>query len=147
VLCARQYPAMTTYRGHCFCGAIGFEVEGPELYACFCHCESCRRASGAATVPWATFTRGNFRVTFGNMARRHSSAGVTRGLCSNCGTSLTYEHSDRKDQIDVTLASFEDPSVISPRAHIWVEDKLPWVVIGDDLPQYSRTAAQDVPDD
>jgi hypothetical protein len=27
---------------------------------------------------------------------------------------------------------------LRPTMHIWVEDKLPWVKIGDDLPQYMR---------
>lgn len=39
---------------------------------------------------------------------------------------------------DVTLTSFDDPSEFSPQAHIWVEDKAPWVIIGDDLPQFQK---------
>lgn len=33
-----------------------------------------------------------------------------------------------------------DPSAFSPRSHIWVEDKLPWVTINDGLPQYEKNA-------
>lgn len=131
---------MTIIRGQCFCGAVRFEVDGPEMYACFCHCESCRRASGGTHVAWATFGKAGFRVKQGSMTEHHSTPGVTRGLCPACGTSLTYEHVDRAGQIDVTLASLEDPAAVRPRSHIWVEDKLPWVEIGDDLPQFSRKA-------
>jgi hypothetical protein len=74
------------------------------------------------------------------MAAQHSSPGVTRGLCTTCGTSLTYENSARKGEIDITLTSFDDPSSFSPQAHIWVEDKQPWVTIADDLPQHQRNA-------
>lgn len=77
------------------------------------------------------------------MTRYHSAPGVTRGLCSTCGTSLTYEHEDRVNQVDVTLTSFDDPSSFSPSAHIWVEDKLPCVVIDDDLPQYAQWVVSD----
>jgi hypothetical protein len=129
---------MSTCTGQCFCGKVKFEVAGPEKYACFCHCESCQRAAGAVYVPWATFNKSTFVVTAGKMAEYHSSPGVTRGFCHVCGTSLTYEHEDRAGDIDVTLTSFDDPSQFSPKAHIWVEDKLPWVVIGDDLPQFPR---------
>ena len=128
------------YTGHCFCGRVKFEVAGPAKYACFCHCESCQRAAGGAYVPWATFEKSTFVVTAGEIAQHHSSPGVTRGLCRECGTSLTYEHEDRVGQIDVTLTSFDDPSEFSPQAHIWVEDKAPWVIIGDDLPQFQRKA-------
>ena len=108
------------------------------MYACFCHCESCQRAAGAAYVPWATFEKSTFGVTSGEMAEHHSSPGVTRGFCHDCGTSLTYEHEDRAGQIDVTLTSFDDPSGFSPQSHIWVEDKQPWVRIDDGLPQYPQ---------
>ena len=130
-----------TYEGSCFCGDIRFEVAGPAKFACFCHCESCRRAAGGVYVAWATFARDSFVVTRGNMVEHHSTAPVTRGLCANCGTSLTYEHADRVGEIDVTLTSFDDPARFSPAAHIWMEDRLPWVTIDDGLPHYARTVS------
>jgi len=127
------------FTGSCFCGDIEFAVTGPIKFCCFCHCESCRKASGGAFVPWATFARTGFRVTSGEMSLYRSSPGVTRGLCSRCGTSLTYEHENRTGEIDITPTSFSDPSRFAPSAHIWVEDKLPWVTIDDGLPQYAKT--------
>lgn len=126
------------YPGRCFCGNIRFEVTGPARYACFCHCESCRRAAGGVYVPWATFDREAFVISNGEIFWHHSAPGVSRGLCSNCGTSLTYEHEDRAGEIDVTLTSFDEPSTFAPAAHIWVEDKLPWVSIDDGLPQFQK---------
>lgn len=128
-----------SHSGSCFCGGVQFEVAGPVKFACFCHCESCRRAAGGVFVAWATFAKDSFVITHGNMLQHHSTPQVTRGLCSTCGTSLTYEHESRAGEIDVTLTSFDDPSVFSPKAHIWVEDKLPWVGIDDGLPQYQKT--------
>jgi len=132
-----------TYSGRCFCGHVRFEVTGPEKFACFCHCESCRRAAGGVYVPWATFAKDTFVITSGDISKHHSAPGVTRGLCSICGTSLTYEHEDRYGQIDVTLTSFDDPSGFSPSAHIWVDDKLSWVIIDDGLPQYAQWVVPD----
>ena len=130
---------MTTHSGRCFCGRLRFEVAGPARYACFCHCESCQRAAGGAYVPWATFDKSTFVITSGELTERHSSPGVTRGHCRHCGTSLTYENERRQGEIDITLTSFDDPSQFQPGAHIWVEDKAPWVTIADDLPQYEQT--------
>jgi hypothetical protein len=131
---------MTAYSGHCFCGHVRFAVAGPPLYACFCHCESCRRAAGAAYVPWAVFDKRGFAITSGELAALHSAPGVTRGYCRECGTSLTYESAARAGQVDITITSFDEPSQFSPQSHVWVEDKLPWVVISDGLPQYAKTA-------
>jgi hypothetical protein len=130
-----------TLSGRCFCGNVSFEVSGPIKFACFCHCESCRRAAGGAYVPWGTFARDEFTLTSGTFTKHHSSPKVTRGHCSICGTSLTYEHEARAGQIDITLTSFDDPSQFAPEAHIWVEDRLPWVCIDDGLPQFEKTVS------
>ncbi len=128
------------FSGRCFCGAITFEVGGPVLYSCFCHCESCRRASGGAYVPWATFHRERFKLTRGQLRERHSSPGVTRGHCADCGTSLTYEHVDRAGQVDIAVVAFADPGAFDPVSHIWVEDQLGCVRLDDGLPRYTKTA-------
>jgi hypothetical protein len=130
-----------TYTGHCFCGEVQFKVTGPDMYACHCHCESCRRAAGAPFVTWATFARDKLAITSGTIVEHHSTPEVTRGHCGACGTSLTYEHADRAGQIDITLTSLDDASQIEPRAHIWIQDKVPWLCIDDDLPQYQTTAS------
>ncbi|MGB5337034.1 MAG: GFA family protein [Woeseiaceae bacterium] len=125
-------------QGGCFCGEIRYEVLGPEKFACLCHCESCQRAAGAPVVAWATYARETFVVTRGEMHWHHSSPGVTRGGCRNCGTSMTYEHEGREGDIDVTLNSLDDPCAPTLRAHIWTEDSQPWLRISDDLPVYRR---------
>ena len=131
----------THHGGGCLCGKLRFTVDGPALYSCFCHCRSCQHASGGAYVPWATFDRETFVVTDGELAICHSSPGVTRGHCPECGTSISYEHERRTGQVDITLTSFDDPGSFEPVSHIWVEDKAPWVTIADDLPQFEKTAS------
>lgn len=131
---------MTTLpvRGGCLCGKLRFELNHAPTFACHCHCRSCQRASGAAYVTWTTFPAESFSVTSGEMAEHHSSPGVTRRHCADCGTSITYAHADRPGDIDVTAASFDDSSFVMPQAHIWLEDKLPWVEINDELPKYRK---------
>jgi hypothetical protein len=88
-------------------------------------------------VPWGTFARENFRLTRGSLAEYRSSPAVTRGFCVTCGTSLTYRHDARARDIDVTLATLDDPTLLAPQVHIWVGDKLPWVSINDGRPQFN----------
>ena len=70
------------YAGGCLCGSVRYEVSGPAVALCFCHCRSCQRASGAAVVPWGTFARENFRFTRGAAAEYRSSTPVRRGYCA-----------------------------------------------------------------
>ena len=124
--------------GGCFCGRVRFEVAGPEKFACFCHCASCQHAAGAPVVAWSTYGRDSFNITRGEMHWHTSSPGVTRGLCRHCGTAISYENETRPGEIDLTLNSLDNPEAPVLRAHIWTEDKQPWLVIGDDLPVYER---------
>ncbi len=131
--------AAQTHSGGCFCGHIRYEAIGEATNLCFCHCTSCRRAIGAPVVPWGTFATDRFTIIAGLLAEHHSSPGVTRGFCRDCGTSLTYRNAARANEIDVALGTLDDPAALKPQMHIWVQDKLPWIVIADGLPQFATT--------
>jgi hypothetical protein len=129
------------YRGGCLCGAVRFALETEPMYACHCHCHSCQKAAGAPFVTWATFSDRGLSLAAGPIAEYRSSPGVTRGFCAECGTTLSYAHVDRPGEIDITLASLDEPGRISPLSHIWLEDKAPWLAIGDELPQFAQKVA------
>jgi hypothetical protein len=126
--------------GGCFCGSIRFRLAGTPRFVCICHCNSCRRAAGGVMVPWATYADSGFHLEQGALAAYASSPGVTREHCPRCGTSLTYRHVDRPGEVDITLASLDDPQILKPTLHIWVQDKPSWVVIADGLPQHPQGA-------
>jgi hypothetical protein len=133
------------FEGGCSCGKVRYRAEGDVTSLCYCHCRSCRRAAGAPFVAWGTFPRSTFRITAGDLTTYRSSAEVVRGFCSTCGTPLTYEHARRPQGIDVTLASLDQPGVLRPACHIWVSHRLPWVELGDGLPQYPEWQAAERP--
>jgi hypothetical protein len=126
------------YVGGCLCGSVRYEATGPATELCTCHCASCRRATGGLAVPWATFQAKQFTVTGGQLAEYRSSPEVRRGFCASCGTSLTYRHLGRVEEIDVALTTLDAPNVLVPESHIWVEDKLSWETIADGLPQFLK---------
>jgi len=128
------------YTGRCLCGSVRYEVSGTAATLCYCHCDSCRRAAGAPMVAWGTFARSAFRVTRGQLSEHRSSAPVLRGFCASCGGALTYQHDARPTEIDVTLASLDAPAALAPRMHVWVAEKLPWLVISDGLPQFTASS-------
>lgn len=129
-----------THSGHCYCGSVRFEAAGPVRNLCVCHCESCRRAAGAAFVAWGTVDADHFRILGGDVTVVRSSAEVERTFCANCGTSLTYRHPLRAAEVDFTLVSLDDPAALAPQMHIWVQDKLPWITLSDGLPQFQTTS-------
>jgi hypothetical protein len=124
------------FEGGCLCGAVRYRATGAPRYATSCHCPTCRRASGAPFVAWATFPRGEVVFERGEPAGYESSPGVERTFCRRCGTPLTYRRLDRPDEIDVTIGSLDDPDAIAPTDHTWTRHQLRWLSLRDALPFY-----------
>jgi hypothetical protein len=131
------------FEGGCLCGSTRFRACGPATNVCYCHCRSCRLGSGAPLVAWVTFPVDRFEIVGGTLSEYASSQGVVRGFCATCGTSLTYAHDGRPAEIDVALATLDDPATLQPGFHVWVSHKPSWFRLDDDLPQHPewRTSA------
>ena len=80
-------------RGRCMCGRVRFVARFPSRFVAHCHCESCRRAHGAAFVTWVGFMAPQVSVTAGadDLAVYESSPGTFRKFCRVCGTKLFFE--------------------------------------------------------
>jgi hypothetical protein len=52
---------------------------------------------------------------------------------------LFFEDTTDSETVDVTIASLDDPSSFAPQKGIWLEDKLPWVVIDESIPSFPKT--------
>ncbi|MGE0115152.1 MAG: GFA family protein [Steroidobacteraceae bacterium] len=125
--------------GHCFCSAVRYRC-GDLLYPpTLCHCESCRRLTGAHAVAWITVPANSLVYVQGTPAEFRSSPEVLRSFCGHCGTPLTYYNQQRADEIDITLMTLDSPEHIVPADHIWMADALPWDRPHDGLPQYQKT--------
>jgi len=130
-----------TLTGRCLCGAVRYEV-GARLYPpTLCHCESCRRASGAHAVGWLTVRAATLRYAAGEPREIESSAGVWRAFCGRCGAPLTYRNLRRPGEIDVTIGTLDEPGRAAPADHIWMADAPPWDRPADGLPQYPGSRA------
>ena len=129
----------TIVEGGCLCGAVRFRAGGESSHPTLCHCDSCRRAAGAPVVAWVTFPLAEFTFTQGAPARYRSSAPVERTFCPRCGTPLTYQHSSYPTEIDVTVASLDDPSAFPPTDHTWTSERIAWLELGDPLPRHEQS--------
>ena len=124
--------------GGCLCGAVRYRASGPFHDRTICHCETCRRASGAPLVAWFSVPTGRFRWLGGTARSYQSSQRATRTFCPDCGTALTYQRVDRPEEIDVTIASLDQPATCLPEDHVWTARQLPWIKLDDGLPVYPQ---------
>jgi len=107
------------YEGGCFCGAVRYQASGTVWAQTNCHCEICRRTSGAPLVTWFTVQTANFRITSGTPASFESSEHAVRTFCSRCGMPLTFRSINSPAEIDVTVCSLDEPERVPPKDHTW----------------------------
>lgn len=117
--------------GGCLCGAVRFRVSGPAKWTAYCHCESCRRQTGAPVSAYAGFERDQVAFTAGGLARFASSPGVERGFCARCGSPLTYEGDRWPSEIHLHVGAFDRPQDFAPTGHAFAEERLAWLSISD----------------
>ncbi len=114
--------------GGCLCGQIRYCLTASPTHSTMCHCVDCRRATGAQSVAWVTVPLEHFKLVQGAPKTFHSSPGVHRTFCENCGTSLTYRHEEHSSGMDITTGSLDAPEQFPPTKDIFCRDRVAWVV-------------------
>ena len=105
--------------GGCACSRIRFEAQVDSDDAYLCHCRMCQRASGNVSLAMVGIAQAKVRwVTEPDWY--DSSPIAHRPYCATCGTSLGFAYKDSAD-MDLTVASFDDPSRFVPRHHFGAE--------------------------
>jgi hypothetical protein len=130
--------------GGCLCRGLRYRLNVRPKQGSDCHCEDCRRASGAPYVTWCSVPTKEIEVLSGEL-RRVLYADRLRSFASCCGTPLFIQDEVNSEWIDVTVASLDCPETLQPEAAIWIEDKLPWVELDPNRPAFRRN--RDVNDD
>lgn len=116
-----------TLTGRCLCGAVRFAAEAPPKWTAYCHCESCRRHTGAPVSVYAGFEREAVRWLAGEPAKYVSSPGATRGFCAACGSTLTYEADRWPSEVHLHAGVFDKPEAIPPTGEVFAEERISWL--------------------
>ena len=134
-----------THTGHCNCGGVRFEVDGPLTgNASYCHCTRCQRRSGAAASPQVRVDGTAFRIVAGEELVREWAPpdGWPKCFCSVCGSAL-WSRNPESTLYGVRLGVFDSDPGVRPEYRQFVAYAAPWEPIPDDgLPRFPerRTA-------
>lgn len=131
-------------KGSCLCGGICISLSAEFELVEFCHCRTCRRATGAPVMAWAGVPTASVSIEGDSIGRFESSPGVERTFCNRCGTSLTISADTFPDQVYVAIAALDDAASIAPEVHIWRSERLPWLETADELPRYLQFKNDDL---
>ncbi|MDP9097891.1 MAG: GFA family protein [Verrucomicrobiota bacterium] len=122
-----------THSGTCHCGAVQIEALGPPLDMGYCHCDQCRRYSGAPIAGFTLWKAEDVKVTKGGelLGRYKSSEISDRRFCTKCGSHVMIDHptlglTDVRDALPATVA-------FKPTVHLNYEETI--LPIKDGLPK------------
>jgi hypothetical protein len=132
-------PEDRTLEGGCLCGALRYRIEGAPRVVSHCHCNLCRRVSGAAFVTWLTVRKDLVAIS-GEPAWYASSTWGRRGFCRVCGTHVLAGSQHYERYWDITAGSLDEPDLVNPVRHVFAGDKVKWFDIADALPAHVEDA-------
>ncbi|SMP04320.1 GFA family protein [Shimia sagamensis] len=116
----------STKTGACLCGAVRFESEQVPAQAGICHCEQCRRWTGAALIAVSVPTDSITWSGAEHIARLQSSEWAERAWCNKCGTNLFYRVTADNEWAGgtaVPMGLFDDPNGFELLSEIFIDQK------------------------
>ena len=133
---------MGRHTGQCLCGQVKFAASADPLGARMCWCRDCQYiASGSPTVN-VLFAEEAVSYT-GELGRftmiADSGNTVERGFCPTCGAQMySRTVTPAGMPMRVRAGTLDDPGLIAPQAHIWVESAPSWAVLDPALPRHGK---------
>jgi hypothetical protein len=123
------------HSGGCQCAALRYQFQASLRDIAHCHCSVCRRCSGGIVTTWLTVPLASFHWLAGTPAEYASSASCTRYFCPGCGAQLALFSTLSPTTLDVTVATLDQPELAPADRHIWVQSRLPWLHLDEQLPE------------
>lgn len=120
--------------GGCACGRVRFTAQVDDDEAYLCHCRMCQRATGSVSIAFKNFKAAN--VAWDAEPDWYESSPIARRpYCRECGTSLGFRFKHGSENMDLTVASFDDPSRFRPTSHFGAESIHRAWINTEDLPE------------
>lgn len=106
--------------GGCACGRVRYAATVHDHDAYLCHCRMCQRATGSIAIAFKNVKAAEVEWA-GEPDWYDSSPIADRPFCGECGTSLGFRFKQGSENMDLTVASFDDPSLFRPVHHFGAE--------------------------
>ena len=121
--------------GGCACGRVRYTASVEPREAYLCHCRMCQRSTGSVSIAFV-----NAKLDAMSWESEpdwyESSPIARRPFCAQCGTSLGFQFREGSDKMDLTVASFDDPSRFRPKWHFGSESIQRNWLNTEGLPEY-----------
>ena len=120
--------------GGCACGRVRYTATVHDDDAYLCHCRMCQRTTGSISIAFKSMKQAD--VQWEHLPDWYDSSPIAqRPYCRECGTSLGFQFKEGSDKMDLTVASFDNPSRFRPKHHFGAESMHRAWLSTEDLPE------------
>jgi hypothetical protein len=124
------------HRGGCLCGAVRYALEARPLAVNACHCNDCKKLSGATNLLMLLAHSAAFRHESGAVERfrKHADSGRQIDIvrCAICGVRLWHEPLSSPEFVFIAAGTLDNPDWAVPTSHIWTRQAAPGTVFHHD---------------
>ena len=118
-----------TITGGCQCGAIRYETSEISTMGGHCHCNDCKKASGAGHVSAMFVSKDNLKITGETavyVSKGDSGHDIKRHFCPTCGGRLFGEPEVMPGFFGIMVGSLDNPELFQPNLQLYTKRRTSW---------------------
>ena len=130
--------------GGCMCGKTRYKVSDEPVGGMFyCHCNDCKKQTGAPFKVAAGFLAENFVFEDASHVKTYVTVGdsgtsMDRVFCGNCGSPLYSKTDLVAGVLYLAVGTLDDASWVEPSIEIYTKDKLKCAAIPSDITGFEQ---------
>jgi hypothetical protein len=128
--------------GGCACGKSRYQITKKPMFVHCCHCHLCQQQTGSAFILHAFLEPEYIKLISGNLTTHDMPAGSGQRhivkRCANCATGIISHYGPENTLSIIKVGTLDNPSLMPPDAHIFINDKLDWVTLAMNIPSFEK---------
>ena len=135
---------MSGFTGGCLCGGVRYHSGQDPIVTINCHCDDCRRSTGAVFSTNVMVAEDGMEVTGEVRTYQHSADSgnvMTKSFCPTCGALLFGTSSGRHNVVSIRAGTIDDETKITPAINVFLDRRIPTTQIDEALVGWPRMPA------
>jgi len=130
------------FEGGCTCGKTRYQLIKKPMFVHCCHCHLCQQQTGSAFILHAFLESENMTIISSDLTTHDMPAGSGQRhvvkRCAHCATGIVSHYGIKDTLSIIKVGTLDNPSLMPPDAHIFINDKLDWVILPNDTPSFEK---------
>ena len=123
------------HHARCYCGATTLSIKAAAITVAYCHCDDCKRWTGAPLPAFAAFPEAAVTAAPELASPLSIVPGVDRWSCGTCHSPVAARFDYLPGQIYIPLGTLDTAERLPPAIHCHDHARYDWLHIQDDLPR------------